>query len=74
MSKSSVHLSILVGLVFMLAPPAWADFQAGIGAYEAANYETALKEWRPLAEQGHARAQSNLGVMYDQVGKEWCDP
>ncbi len=26
---------------------------------------TALREWRPLAEQGNAKAQYNLGVMYD---------
>jgi uncharacterized protein len=25
-----------------------------------------LKLWRPLAEQGDASAQNNLGVMYDQ--------
>ena len=25
----------------------------------------ALHEWRPLAEQGYAKAQNNLGVVYD---------
>ena len=34
-------------------------------AYESGDYATALKEWKPLAEQGHAEAQNNLGVMYD---------
>jgi len=38
----------------------------GMAAYERGDYATAFKEWRPLAEQGHADAQSNLGVMYDQ--------
>ncbi len=33
--------------------------------YERGAYATALKEWRPLAEQGIARAQSNLGSMYE---------
>jgi len=28
------------------------------------DYETALREFRPLAEQGHAEAQLNLGIMY----------
>jgi TPR repeat protein len=28
------------------------------------DFETALKEWQPLAEQGDARAQFNLGVIY----------
>ena len=42
-----------------------ADFQAGLEAYKRGDYATALKEWRPLAEQGDADAQFNLGVMYD---------
>jgi TPR repeat protein len=29
-------------------------------------YTTALKEWLPLAEQGDAIAQSNIGVMYER--------
>ncbi len=36
----------------------------GMEAYKKGDYVTALKEWRPLAEQGIARAQYNLGVMY----------
>ena len=30
----------------------------------AGDYATALREWRPFAEQGNASAQFNLGVMY----------
>ncbi len=41
-----------------------ADFQKGLKAYQQGDYATALKEWKPLAEQGHADAQVNLGVMY----------
>ena len=33
--------------------------------YKLGDYSTALKEWKPLAEQGYAQAQSNLGVMYE---------
>ena len=40
------------------------DFDAGLQAYEAEDYETALKEIRPLAEQGHSAAQYLLGRMY----------
>ena len=43
-----------------------ADFQAGLIAYEQGDYATALKEWQPLAEQGDATAQYNLGLMYAQ--------
>jgi len=28
------------------------------------DYETAMRVWRPLADQGDARAQFNLGVIY----------
>ena len=37
---------------------------AGVAAYKRGAYATALREWRPLAEQGDAKAQHNLGVMY----------
>ena len=41
-----------------------ADFDAGLAAYERGDYKTAVQEFRQLAEQGHAEAQNNLGVMY----------
>ena len=41
-----------------------ADFQKGVTAYESGEYATALREWNPLAEQGNAVAQYNLGLMY----------
>ncbi len=56
---------LLAVVVVLVAAPAWAgDLQAGVEAYNRGDYATALKEWRPLAEQGEARAQTNLGVMY----------
>ncbi len=64
MTKFLLHIPLLIGLLLVPAP-AWADFQAGVDAYERGDYETALKEFRPLAEQGYASAQSNLGLMYD---------
>ena len=47
-----------------LAPPAWADFKEGADAYHHGDYVTALREWQPLAEQGDAEAQFNLGQLY----------
>ncbi len=52
---------VLIGL----AAPAWAGFDEGVAAYNRGDYATALREWRPLAEQGDASAQLNLGSMYD---------
>ncbi len=41
-----------------------SSYQKGMDAYDREDYATALKEFRPLAEQGLAAAQNNLGAMY----------
>ena len=51
---------VLIGL----AAPASADTKACEDAYERKDYEAALKECRPLAEQGRAKAQYTLGIIY----------
>jgi TPR repeat protein len=43
---------------------AGADFAAGLEAYSIGDYEAALAEWAPLAEQGHAGSQFGLGSLY----------
>ncbi len=58
------RLILTVCLILGLAVPAWADFQAGVDAYRLGDYATALQEFKPLAEQGIAEAQFNLGLMY----------
>ena len=35
-------------------------------AYQRGDYATVIRELRPLAEQGDAEAQYNLGVIYDR--------
>ncbi len=59
------RLALAVALLIALAVPAWADFQAGADAYWRGDYVTALLEFKPLAEKGHAKAQLALGVMYE---------
>ena len=54
----------VVALLFS-AGSAWADYDDALAAYERGDYATALQEFRPLAEQGDAKAQFNLGFMYD---------
>jgi hypothetical protein len=39
-------------------------FEDGQAAYERGDYAAAMNHWRPLAEQGNADAEFNLGVMY----------
>jgi len=55
-------LSLLLSLA--IAIPALADFAAGLAAYQKGDYTTAAKEWRPLAEDGDAATQFNLGLLY----------
>jgi TPR repeat protein len=40
------------------------DFSKGLAAYEAGDFATAIIEWGPIAKQGYAAAQANLGNMY----------
>ncbi len=61
MKKPLIVLIVALGLM----RPAWADIQDGRAAYERGDYQTALREWRPLAEQGLAEAQWSLGVLYE---------
>ncbi len=55
---------VLALVVVLAAAPAGADFKAGAEAYQRGDYATALTEFRPLAQQGNAEAQNNLGFMY----------
>ncbi len=55
-------LAVISLLLFASAPSWGADFGIGLSAAKRGDYATALNELRPLAEQGHARAQYNLGV------------
>ena len=52
------------GSTLGLTAPAWAGFGEGVAAAKRGDYATALREWRPLAKQGNAESQSNLGLMY----------
>ena len=61
--------NVIVGTVFALAllvasPVMAQDFDKGWKACQSDDFATALKEWKPLVEQGNAIAPLNLGVMY----------
>ncbi|MGE0119620.1 MAG: SPOR domain-containing protein [Dongiaceae bacterium] len=45
--------------------PARADFAAGNDAFARGDYDTAFREWAPLAKTGDARAQLGLGALYE---------
>ena len=69
LTKTLLTTALLGASIFSFQSTAWADtleqqFQQGLTAYEQSNYQTAFKLWLPLAEQGDANVQFNLGVMY----------
>jgi TPR repeat protein len=56
----------LIALVVMLGAPAWADQkEEARAASQRGDYEAAYRLWSPLAEQGDAQAQYNVGWMCD---------
>jgi TPR repeat protein len=51
--------------IILLATTANADFASGMKAYEAGNFETAIRELSPPAKQGDANAQYQMGLIYN---------
>ena len=59
-------LLLILVLAVMCSSVARADdYDDGAKAYQKRDYVTALTLFFTLAEQGHATAQFNLGVMYE---------
>ena len=57
--------AVIVALILALATPVAAqDFDAGEKAYERGDFAMALRELRPLAEQGNVHAQYTLALIY----------
>ncbi len=63
-----MRLLLVPALVMALAAPVRADFDHGAAAAIKGDFATALADFRPLAEAGDAKAQNNLGIMY-QYGR-----
>jgi TPR repeat protein len=58
-------MSCLAGVLLLLSSSTWsADFATGKEAYDSGDYETALREWQPLAEADDADGQFGMGLLY----------
>src|SRR5438132_5125190 len=70
-----LRLHIIIGSVALglwaSAPLGWAGPAQGVAAYKQGDFATAVHEFVPLAEHGHAEAQFYLGAMYS---KGWGVP
>lgn len=64
MMKRFFTVVMFLMLAVLLPGVGYADFLRGLEGFERGDYATALKEWRPLAEQGDIEAQINLAEMY----------
>ncbi len=73
MKTSPLRLSLCLSLS-LFATPLLADFEAAAAAYAAGDFATALKEVRPLAEQGDPRSQYAMGVLYENGSGVAKDP
>lgn len=59
-------LLLVVLLITFAQTEVFADGLAdGSTAAQKGDFQTAFKLWKPLADQGNAEAQFNLGVMYE---------
>jgi len=57
----------LLAALALTAAPALAQetsVRAGVEAWQAGDYDAAIRQWRPLADQGDADAQYNLAQAY----------
>ena len=65
MKNPTLIIAFALALSLLSPDAAWsADFEKGQEAARKGDYATALQEWEPLAEQGHAEAQYALGELY----------
>ena len=58
------YLAALAWLIALGAPLSAQSIAAGADAWAKGDYDTAVENWRPLAEKGDPDAQFNLGQAY----------
>ena len=63
-SKNILLLTTLLICSLGIISPVNADFNNGWDAYTNGDFKAASKQWRPLAEKGDAKSQTNLGILY----------
>ena len=62
--KFGLIVSIALAVGIGSPQSAWGGFEEGADAFNRGKFTNALKVLKPLAEQGDATAQKNLGLMY----------
>ncbi len=57
---------LLLFLLTCLASGSYANYSAGLNAFEKKDYKSAFSAWHPLANKGNINAQFNLAWMYEE--------
>src|SRR6266566_3129491 len=58
-------LGLSVATLVVVGTAVGGPFEDGVAAYQRGDYAIALQSYRKAADQGDARAQNNLGAMYE---------
>ena len=64
--RNLVHAIALLLVLGLSAPVLAEPFEDAMAAWKQRDYPTAMRLLRPLADQGNAYAQNDLGVRYDK--------
>ncbi len=64
MRKVIIYFSVLLLFLLVRLSPVYAGFEEGLATYQRGDHETFFQEFKPLAEQGNAEAQTSLGALY----------
>jgi len=71
MKRLIITLCLAINLALGSFGVGWsANFQKGMEAYDKGDYETALKEWIPLAKNNHTKAQHDRLLLTFKNGNE----
>lgn len=62
--RNYLLVAIAATSIFSLSSPVLADVKSGVEAWERGEFDSAVKQWRPLAIAGDADAQFNLAQAY----------
>lgn len=63
--KRLISFLFILSFQVVVSSYTWAaDLGKGVAAYKKGNHAAALREWKPLAFRGNAKAQFFLGNMY----------
>ncbi len=76
MKKVIIYLFVLLLFLFVGLSPVYAGYKEGGTALDRSDYETAFKEFEPLAMQGSIWSQYNIGLMYSEgkgVPKDYAE-